>query len=127
MNGVQFERQTTTLIAQEEKIRPLGDRIIVKPLDWEASKIVIAIREGRPVRGRVLAVGPGAHRKKYSKDRSSYQLGEFIPMTVKVGDIVNWGGLNVFDGRGYSFDEIIWGTERCLVITEKDVAFIEQA
>jgi co-chaperonin GroES (HSP10) len=128
MSGVSIERKTSTFIAQDEKVKPLGDRIFVKPLDWDASKIVFAIREGRPVRGIALAVGPGRYQTRYNKDRSKlYETESYVPTTVKPGDIVEWGGLNIFDGQGYSFEEIAWGNERVLVITERDVCFIREA
>lgn len=138
--GVSIERKTTTFVAQDEKIKPLGDRIFVKPLEWDASKIVIAIREGRPVRGRVLAVGPGAYELKYkyayrydkdgkeTKERIGvYESDVFVPMSVRVGDIVEFGGLNIFDGNGYSFDSIAWGNDEVLIVTERDIAGVSEA
>jgi co-chaperonin GroES (HSP10) len=120
--GTTIEHRTTDFIPAAAKIRPLGDRIFLKPLDWDASKIVIAIREGRPVRGEVKAVGPGAYRKRYNKDRSKmYETNAYVPTTVKVGDLVELGGLNIFDGLGYSFQEVMWGDERMLVVTERDI------
>lgn len=104
------------------KLRPLRDRIIIKPLEWDASRIIFAIRNGRPVRGEVIAVGPGCYPKKYAKDRSSYRLSKHFQRTeVKPGDIVELGGLNIFDGAGYSFPEIAIGTERYLICQEQDV------
>lgn len=128
MSGVSIERQTSTFIAKDEKIRPLGDRIFIKPLEWDATKIIIAIRLGRPVRGIALACGPGAYQKRYNKDRSKmHETNVFVPMSVRPGDIVELGGLNIFDGKGYSFEEIAWGNERCLIVTERDVCFIREA
>jgi hypothetical protein len=46
----------------------------------------------------------------------------FRPVDVKVGDIVELGGLNVFDGEGYQFPEVLVGTETMLVCSERDVA-----
>lgn len=126
-NGITIERETNCFVAADEKIRPLKDRIVVKPLDWNASKIVLAIREGRPIRGEVMAVGPGAYQKATNKEKTKiWETDTFVPMTVKVGDIVQWGGLNIFDGKGYSFEELTWGNEKCLWITEKDVCGIEE-
>lgn len=128
MIGAAIERTTSTLIAQTDKVRPLADRIFLKPLEWDASAIIIAIREGRPVRGIALACGPGAYRKRYNKDRSKvYETNAWVPMSVKPGDIVEFGGLNIFDGKGYIFEELIWGLDRCLVVTEKDICFIREA
>lgn len=114
-----------------EKLRMLHDRILLKPLEWDASKIVIAIRHGRPVRGVVVAAGPGAHPKKYKagpKGPRSFMdyAKRFQPTEVKVGDIVELGGLNVFDGQGYAFPEVWVGNERHIVIQEGDVAGVVQ-
>ena len=59
-------------------IRPLGDRVVVKPLLVKDGEIiVIAARESKPVRGEVISVGPGR-----------MELGKRIEMPVKVGDRV---------------------------------------
>ena len=109
------------------KLRMTGDRILIRPLEWDASKIIIAIRDGRPVRGEVVAVGPGRHPIKYANGRSVMKLSNhFQPTEVKVGDIVELGGLNIFDGKGYQFPELVIGTETFLVITERDVAGIRE-
>lgn len=73
-------------------LKPLGDRIIVEPLEQEevtASGIVLPeMAKEKPQRGTVLAVGPG------KKDDN----GNVIPMSVVVGDIVlyaKYGGADV--------------------------------
>lgn len=113
-------------------LRMLGDRILLKPLDWDASKTIIAIRHGRPVRGEVKAIGPGCYPNRYQsgkrdgKDfRKSYATKAFRPTEVKVGDIVELGGLNVFDGKGYiPLLEVMVGTELHIICSEKDVACV---
>lgn len=123
-----IDRASSDFIPQDCKLRPYGNKIIVKPLEFEPSKIINCIREGRPVRGEVLAVGKGAYRKRYNKDRSKvFETNDYIPMSVKVGDVVEWGGLNIFDGAGYSFDSFVWGTDEVLIITEQDVCGIVEA
>lgn len=113
------------------KLRMMGDRILLKPLEWDASKIIVAIRHGRPVRGEVVAVGPGCHPKKYKAGpkgpRSLMDYSKrFQPTELKPGDIVHLGGLNVFDGAGYLFPEVMIGTERHLICQEADVAGVER-
>lgn len=110
-------------------LRMLGDRILLKPLDWDASRTIIAIRHGRPVRGEVIAVGPGCYPNRYrtgkkdGKDyRKSYATKGFRPTEVKPGDIIELGGLNIFDGQGYIYQEVVIGTETHLIVSEKDVA-----
>lgn len=104
-------------------LRPLGDRIVLKPLEWKPSEIVDVIRHGRPLRGEVVAIGPGCNPKRYAPDRSSFKyMKRFQPTVVKPGDVVELGGLSTFDGIGYQFEEVVIGTEVHLICTEKDVA-----
>lgn len=110
-------------------LRMLGDRILLKPLEWDASKVLIAIRHGRAVRGEVVAIGPGCHPKKYKagakgpKSLMDYSK-RFQRTELKPGDIVELGGLNIFDGQGYAFPEVMVGTERHIVVQEADVAIV---
>ena len=73
-------------------LKPLGDRIVVKPQDEEESRtasglVIPDTAKEKPQLGEVLAVGPGE-----IKD------GERIPMDVNVGDVVfysKYGGTEV--------------------------------
>jgi co-chaperonin GroES (HSP10) len=122
--GVTIAQQAEILPAGT-KLRLLRDRILLKPLDWKPSEIVEVIRHGRPVRGEVIAIGAGTHKRTYAKDRKSFKEGKhFIPTELKPGDVVELGGLNVFDGRGYAFPEVIIGTERHIICQEQDVAMV---
>ncbi len=112
-------------------LRMLGDRILLKPLEWDASKIIIAIRHGRAVRGEVITTGPGkwvtrtVTGKRDGKDyRKRYETKAFQKTEVKPGDIVELGGLNIFDGKGYMFPEVLVGTERYIIVQEADVAIV---
>jgi len=67
-------------------ISPLGDRVVVRPLEMEqvtASGIVIpdTASGDKPQEGKVLAVGPGEMKED----------GKRKPMDVKVGDKVLFG------------------------------------
>lgn len=79
-------------------IKPLGDRIVVKPSPKEArtaSGIVIpdSAKQDAPSKGTVVAVGPGR-----------YEDGERVPLGVSLGDEVLFSK--------YGFDEVkIDGTE----------------
>lgn len=127
----QVKRQTNCYIDPSETIRPLRDQIFLRPLDWDASKIIIAIRHGNAVRGEVVAVGPGRYqwkRKKGGKDKPDvvYETDVFVPTEVKVGDIIELGGLNIFDGQGYAFDEVTYGNEVLLICSERDVCGVRE-
>ena len=72
------------------KLQPLGDRLVVKPIEREEvtkSGIVLPdTAKEKPQEGKVIAVGPG----KLSDD------GKRLPMDIKVGDIVlypRYGGV----------------------------------
>jgi co-chaperonin GroES (HSP10) len=105
----------------------MADKLLVRPLDWEASSVIIAIREGRPLRGVVVSAGPGTYPNKYSPDRSkTWKSKVFVPTTVKVGDIVNIGGLHAYDGKGFVFPEVIVDGIKHIIIQEADVAAIEE-
>ena len=81
-------------------IKPLEDRIVVKPLDAEqttASGLVIPdTAKEKPQEGEVVAVGPG----RFNEDGD-----ERIPMDISVGDKViysKYGGTEVkYSGQEY--------------------------
>src|SRR5579872_6623432 len=79
------------------KIKPLGDRIVIKRFDAQektAGGIVLPdSARDKPQKGKVLAIGPG----KLVKD------GSRKPLQVKVGDTVlftNWAGDEFKQSRG---------------------------
>jgi chaperonin GroES len=86
----------------EIKIRPLADRVVIKPFEEEkktVSGIIIPDNaKEKPQKGVVVAVGNG------KKDE---------PMTLKVGDVVLYGK--------YGGSEINYENETYLVMRESDV------
>jgi hypothetical protein len=122
---------TEVVCATVAQFRPLGDRILLRPLKWQPSEILEVVRHGRALRGEVMAIGPGHNPLKYktrgdntkAMDYSRY----FRPTELKVGDVVELGGLNVFDGQGYQFPEVLVGVETMLIVTERDVAGVVDA
>lgn len=96
------------------KLRPLADRVIVKPVKAdEVSKYGIVLpdtaKTERPERGEVVAVGPG----KVTND------GKLQPMSVQVGQVV------VF--TKYAPNEVKVDDEELLIIREDDImAVIEK-
>ncbi len=129
--GVSIDPQCEILPAGT-RLRMTRDRILVKPLDWEPSRIITVIRRGRPLRGVIKAVGPGRLYRKYrakphnTQQREYVETGTFIPTEVRPGDVVELGGLNVFDGQGYNFPQVMIGTERFLIAQEQDVCFVHE-
>jgi len=93
-------------------IKPLGDRVIVRPLTSEelgttsASGIIIpeSAKKESPEQGIVIATGPG----KWDEDGEKR-----IPLEVKNGDRV------VFSK--YGFDEIKFGNKEYFIVSESSI------
>lgn len=89
------------------KIRPLADRIVIRPAQAEEMTkggiILPDTAKEKPVRGEVTATGPG----KTTED------GKRIPLEVKVGDQVLYGK--------YSGTEVTIDGEDLLIMRESDV------
>lgn len=71
----------------ELKIKPLNDRVVLEPLkEEEKTKTGLYLPETadkeKSEQGKVLAVGPGKRNDK----------GELVPVSVKPGDTVIFGG-----------------------------------
>ena len=90
------------------KLKPLGDRLIVKPLDEEettASGIVLPdTAKEKPQKGEVLAVGDG----RWDEDGDKR-----IPLDVSEGDEVLYSK--------YGGTEVTVEDEELLVLRESDV------
>lgn len=90
------------------KLKPLNDKVIVKPIqEDEKTKSGIVLpdtaEKEKPEKGEVIAVGPG----------KLLENGQRAAMSVKVGDKV------IF--KKYSPDEVKIGKEEFLVIDEGDI------
>ena len=89
------------------KIKPLGDRVLVKPVEAaEMSKggiIIPDTAKEKPIRGRVIAVGNG----KIAKN------GDIHPLTVKAGDEVLYSK--------YAGTEVKLSGEDHLIMREDDI------
>lgn len=88
-------------------IKPLADRVVVKPAPAEEKTkggiILPDTAKEKPVQGEVVAVGPG----RVSDD------GKKIPMEVKKGDQVLYGK--------YSGTEVTIDGEEYLIMRESDL------
>ena len=95
------------------RIKPLGDRIIVKRGEEERSSpggiVIPDTAKEKPVRGRVIAVGPG----RVLED------GRRWPLDVKEGDEVLFGK--------HAGSEVEVGGEKLLVLREDDVMGVIEA
>ena len=91
-------------------LKPLGDRIVVKPQDEEESRtasglVIPDTAKEKPQLGDVLAVGPG-----------EFKDGERIPVDVNVGDVVFYSK--------YGGTEVKHNGEDLLVLSSRDVLAI---
>ncbi|MCS7234681.1 MAG: co-chaperone GroES [Armatimonadota bacterium] len=91
-------------------LKPLGDRVVVKPLEEEERTkggiVLPDVAKEKPQHGEVLAVGPGA----LTED------GKRLPMDVKVGDRVLFAK--------YAGTEVKIGDEEYLILRQSDILAI---
>ncbi len=90
------------------KLRPLGDRVIVKPVAREEKTkggifLPDTASKERPMEGTVLAVGEGRRDDN----------GKLVPMSVKAGDRVLFAK---YSGTEYKVDDVEY-----LIMAEKDI------
>jgi len=97
--------------------KPLGDKIIVRPdVRVLSTTLIIENREAENM-GTVVAVGPG---KKLTADRRE-------AMPIEVGARVRFGTMNDDPKEEYlKFTPINHNGERCLLMSWKDVVFVEE-
>jgi chaperonin GroES len=94
-------------MASKLKLKPLGGRVIVEPIEQEemtAGGIILPeTAKEKPQEGKILAAGPG--------DRD--EDGERIPMEVQVGDKVLYAK--------YSGTEVKMDGRKLLILRESDI------
>ncbi len=125
-SGVTLDRKRLEYISPTATIKPLGDRIFVKPLPAITSKVLHVVHESKALRGTVVAVGPGYREKKRYKNsrgevRAVGETGRVTPTEVKVGDVVELGGKEI---GGYNFPRVMVGLDECIICQERDVAIV---
>ena len=92
------------------KLQPLGDRVVVEPLDQEqvtTSGIYLPdTAKEKPQEGKVIAAGPGALGEG----------GKRVALEVKVGDLVLYAK--------YAGTEVKQDGKELLILSERDVLAI---
>lgn len=87
-------------------LKPLFDRVVVKPLAEETTTksglIIPDTAKEKSHKGEILAVGPGR-----------YDDGKINPTTVKVGQVVLY--------REYAGDEFKLEGEKVIILKEEDI------
>jgi chaperonin GroES len=113
MQNLQKFKTGGLTMASKLKLKPLGGRVIVEPIEQEemtAGGIILPeTAKEKPQEGKILAAGPG--------DRN--EDGERIPMEVKIGDKVlyaKYGGTEVkVDGK------------KLLILKESDILAVVES
>ena len=100
-------------MAADFRIRPLADRVVIKPVEREEktkSGIFLpdTASKERPMEGTVQAVGEGRRDDN----------GKLVPMTVKAGDKIVFAK---YSGTEFKVEEIEY-----LILAEKDILGIIQ-
>ena len=99
------------------KVRPLGDRVVVKPLeDEERTKGGIVLPDTakeKPVRGEVVAVGPGEWDDEGQKR---------LPLDVRVGDHVLYAKYGGTEIKIDEQDHLILRQSDILAVVEREPA-----
>lgn len=89
------------------KIQPLGDRVLVQPIEKTETKkggiIIPDTAKEKPQEGKVIATGKG----KVTED------GKVLPMDVKAGDRVLYGK---YSGTELKLDDV-----ECLIMHQEDI------
>ena len=97
-------------VAEKTKIQPIGDRVLVEPLEAEEKTsggiIIPDSAQEKQQRGKVIAVGEGRTTDE----------GKIIPLKVKAGDQILYGG---WGGK-----ELKHGGSDYLIIKEEDILAI---
>ncbi|HEX9917148.1 MAG TPA: co-chaperone GroES [candidate division Zixibacteria bacterium] len=92
------------------KVKPLADRVLVKPLETEETKkggiIIPDTAKEKPQEGEIMEVGPG----RITED------GKKIPMEVKKGDKILYGK---YSGTEVTIDNVDY-----LIMRESDILAI---
>ena len=100
-------------MAAKVKVRPLGDRVLVKPLEEEEQVkggiIIPDTAKEKPQRGEIVAVGSG----------KIDDTGKKIEMSVKVGDKVLYAK---YGGTEVNLDDVEY-----LIMSESDILAIIEA
>ena len=98
-------------------LKPLQDRIVVKPDTRELSSIILVDNKEVDNMGTVIAVGPGKVRN-----------GRREEMPIEVGARVRFGTMNNDRGEEYlKFPEYFEDGQSYLIMSWQDVCFMEDA
>ncbi len=137
--GTRLEQKLNCFIPADHEIRPMRNQIFAEPLPWTPSSIIHVVTDKKPMRAKIVAIGPGTWIKQYFSKKTGIWAPPWAPPArpdriksrdsktfkkcdAKVGDVIDLGGLEI---GGYLFPRITWGNKEVLICTEDDVVGIE--
>jgi chaperonin GroES len=94
-------------------LRPLRDRIVVRPIERVKSQVIDVVMSELPNTGEILAVGPGEVDKK----------GRFIPNPLEIGQRIRFGTAEEY----LSYPRCEVDGEELIVMSWKDVCFYRKS
>jgi len=106
-----------TKVKSTTKLRPLGDRTVVKPIEREevtkGGIVLPDTAKEKPQEGEIVAVGPGKLTDDGTRIAKLTDDGTRIAMDVKVGDKVIYAK--------YAGTEVEIDNEKLLIMHESDI------
>lgn len=94
-------------------LKPMGDKIIVQPIDRVKSELIHVIMDEKDNMGTVIAVGPG---KKTAKGREE--------MPIEVGSFIRFGHMG--NDEYLKYTEYFENGNRFLIMSWRDVCFVTE-
>jgi len=95
------------------KLRPLGDRVVVEPLEQEerteSGLFIPETAKEKPQRGKIIAIGDGRRDDE----------GNRVPMDVKVGETILFAK--------YGGTEVKLDSQKLLILKESDILAVVDA
>jgi len=97
-------------------LRPLHDRVVIQRLESEevtaGGLIIPDTAKEKPIKGKVLAIGPGARNDN----------GQLTPMDIKVGDCVLFGKWSGTESKIDGIDIVIMKESDILAVLNAPAA-----
>lgn len=95
-------------------LKPLNDKIVVKPIERIKSELIAVIMDEKDNMGTVMAVGPGKRLENGKREE----------MPIEVGSFVRFGQMG--NDEYLKYQEYFENGERYLIMSWQDVCFITE-
>jgi chaperonin GroES len=95
-------------------LKPLNDKVIVKPIERIKSELIAVIMDEKDNMGTVMAVGPGKRLENGKREE----------MPIEVGSFVRFGQMG--NDEYLKYQEYFENGERYLIMSWQDICFITE-